>query len=108
MIKLSYEQQIAFNSLSIIVGNALYALTVVLFLVPSGLITGGATGIALGINRALGLPVSGVLFVINMLLCIFSEKKPSWLNSVLIGAGIGSTHYYMDKYARNKAEKAEA
>ena len=66
MIKLSYEQQIAFNSLSIIVGNALYALTVVLFLVPSGLITGGATGIALGINRALGLPVSGVLFVINM------------------------------------------
>ena len=51
MIKLSYEQQIAFNSLSIIVGNALYALTVVLFLVPSGLITGGATGIALGINR---------------------------------------------------------
>ena len=30
MIKLSYEQQIAFNSLSIIVGNALYALTVVL------------------------------------------------------------------------------
>ena len=66
MIKLSYEQQIAFNSLSIIAGNALYALTVVLFLVPSGLITGGATGIALGINRALGLPVSGVLFVINM------------------------------------------
>ena len=49
-----------------------------------------------------------MLFVINMLLCIFSEKKPSWLNSVLIGAGIGSTHYYMDKYARKKAEKAEA
>jgi len=54
MMQLSYKQQIAFNSLSIIAGNALYALTVVLFLVP------------LGINRALGLPVSGVLFVINM------------------------------------------
>ena len=40
MIQLSYKQQIAFNSLSIIAGNALYALTVVLFLVPSGLITG--------------------------------------------------------------------
>ena len=49
-----------------------------------------------------------MLFFINMLLCIFSEKKPSWLNSALIGAGIGSTHYYMDKYARKKAEKAEA
>ena len=66
MIQLSYKQQIAFNSLSIIAGNALYALTVVLFLVPSGLITGGATGIALGVNRVLGLPVSGVLFVINI------------------------------------------
>ena len=82
MIKLSYEQQIAFNSLSIIVGNALYALTVVLFLVPSGLITGGATGIALGINRALGLPVSGVLFVINMTMlavgwCFWDGALPS-------------------------------
>ena len=66
MIQLSYKQQIAFNSLSILAGNCLYALTVVLFLVPSGLITGGATGIALGVNRALGLPASGVLFVINM------------------------------------------
>ena len=66
MIQLSYKQQIAFNSLSIIAGNALYALTVVLFLVPSGLITGGATGIALGANRVLGLPVSGVLFAINI------------------------------------------
>ena len=66
MIQLSYKQQIAFNSLSIIAGNALYALTVVLFLLPSGLITGGATGIALGANRVLGLPVSGVLFAINI------------------------------------------
>lgn len=70
MIKLSYKQQIAFNSLSIIVGNALYALTVVLFLVPSGLITGGATGIALAVNKAVGLPVSGVLFVINIAMLV--------------------------------------
>ena len=71
MINLSYKQQIAFNSLSIILGNALYALTVVLFLVPSGLITGGATGIALAVNKAVGLPVSGVLFVINITLAGF-------------------------------------
>ena len=70
MIKLSYEQQIAFNSLSIIVGNALYALTVVLFLVPSGLITGGATGIALGINlwNALVVGVLGVPGLVLLLL----------------------------------------
>ena len=66
MTQLTRKQQQLFNALSIVVGNAMYALTVVLFLMPSGLITGGATGIALGINRALGLPVSGVLFVINM------------------------------------------
>ncbi len=70
MINLSYKQQIAFNSLSIILGNALYALTVVLFLVPSGLITGGATGITLAVNKAVGLPVSGVLFVINITMLV--------------------------------------
>lgn len=70
MINLSYKQQIAFNSLSIILGNALYALTVVLFLVPSGLITGGATGIALAVNKAVGLPVSSVLFVINITMLV--------------------------------------
>jgi len=70
MIKLSYKQQIALNSLSILVGNALYALTVVLFLEHSGLITGGATGIALAVNKAVGLPVSGVLFVINITMLV--------------------------------------
>ena len=33
---------------------------------PSGLITGGATGIALAVNKISGLTVSSVLFVINM------------------------------------------
>ena len=33
---------------------------------PSGLITGGATGIALAFNKVTGLPVSAVLFVVNV------------------------------------------
>ena len=66
MIQLSHKQQRAYTALSIVVGNALYALTVVLFLMPSGLITGGATGIALAVNKISGLTVSSVLFVINM------------------------------------------
>ena len=66
MTQLTRKQQQVFNALSIVVGNAMYALTVVLFLMPSGLITGGATGIALAFNKVTGLPVSGVLFVINM------------------------------------------
>ena len=66
MTQLTRKQQQLFNALSIVVGNAMYALTVVLFLMPSGLITGGATGIALAFNKVTGLPVSGVLFVINV------------------------------------------
>lgn len=54
------------NAAAICVGNALYALTVVLFLLPSGLITGGATGIALAVNRLSGLSVSGVLLAFNL------------------------------------------
>ena len=68
MTQFSHKQQLAFNAGSIVVGNALYALTVVLFLMPSGLITGGATGIALAFNKVSGLPVSGVLFVVNILM----------------------------------------
>ena len=66
MIQLSHKQQAVYSAASILVGNALYALTVVLFLMPSGLITGGATGIALAVNKATGLAVSGVLFAVNM------------------------------------------
>ena len=46
-----------------------------------------------------------VLFAANMLLTIFSEKKPKWWNSVMIGAGLGSTHYYMQKYCHKNAEQ---
>ena len=66
MTQLTHKQQQLFNALSIVVGNAMYALTVVLFLMPSGLITGGATGIALAFNKVTGLPVSAVLFVVNV------------------------------------------
>ena len=66
MTQLTRKQQQLFSALSIVVGNAMYALTVVLFLMPSGLITGGATGIALAFNKVTGLPVSAVLFVVNV------------------------------------------
>ena len=56
--------------LALVAGNALYSLTVVLFLIPSGLITGGATGIALAANRLIGLPVSGVLLLVNVVMLV--------------------------------------
>ena len=46
----------------VVAGNVLYALTVHLFLIPSGLLTGGTTGIALAMNHYFSIPIS--LFVL--------------------------------------------
>ena len=66
MIQSSERGRLARTALALLAGNALYSLTVVLFLMPSGLITGGATGIALAANRLTGGPVSGVLLAVNV------------------------------------------
>lgn len=64
-------KQLIWTWASIIFGNALYSLAVALFLEPAGLITGGATGIALAIGRLTGLPVSGLLFFINLAMLVW-------------------------------------
>lgn len=51
---------------AVIFGNVLYALTVKLFLLPSGLVTGGTTGIALTVNHYLGIPITVFVFVFNV------------------------------------------
>lgn len=64
-------QQLLLNSAAIVFGNALYSLAVALFLEPAGLVTGGATGIALAIGRLTGLSVSGILLVFNLVMLIW-------------------------------------
>lgn len=60
-----------FNSIiHVAAGNALYALAVKLFLLPSGLITGGTTGIALVINQLAGISISGFVFSFNILMLL--------------------------------------
>ena len=71
MIQNTHWKQLARNWASILFGNALYSLAVALFLEPSGLITGGATGIALAIGRLTGLPVSGLLLFINLAMLVW-------------------------------------
>lgn len=53
----------------ILLGNTVYALGIVMFVLPSGLITGGTTGLALSAEYFLHIPVS--LFVFLMNLCMF-------------------------------------
>ena len=71
MIQNTHWKQLARNWASILFGNALYSLAVALFLEPSGLITGGATGIALAIGRLTGLPISGLLLFINLAMLVW-------------------------------------
>ncbi len=54
--------------ISVIIGNFLYALTVKLFLLPAGLVTGGTTGIALTVNHLTGLPISWFVLAFNILM----------------------------------------
>ena len=64
-------KQFLLNSIVIVLGNALYSLAVALFLEPAGLITGGATGIALAFGRLTGFSVSGFLLAFNLSMLVW-------------------------------------
>ena len=54
--------------LLVVLGNMLYALSVKLFLLPANLMSCGTTGIALVMNHFLHIPMSGFIFVFNVLM----------------------------------------
>lgn len=53
----------------ILIGNTVYALGIVMFVLPAGLITGGTTGLALSAEHFWNVPVSLFVFLVN--LCMF-------------------------------------
>ncbi len=62
----SFLQSIFF----VLFGNFSYALTVTLFLIPAGLVTGGTTGLALTANFLWDIPVSVFVLAFNVLMLI--------------------------------------
>lgn len=54
------------NVMGILIGNTIYALAVLLFIVPNGLITGGSTGLAIAANHAFSLPITTFVSVFNL------------------------------------------
>lgn len=56
--------------ISVVIGNFLYALTVKLFLLPAGLVTGGTTGIALTVNYLTGFSISSFVLAFNVLMLV--------------------------------------
>ena len=54
--------------LLVLLGNTIYALAVKLFLLPANLISCGTTGIALVVNHITGIPLTGFIFLFNMVM----------------------------------------
>ena len=54
------------NIIGILLGNTLYALAVVLFIVPSGLITGGSTGLAIAAHHVFQIPITLFVSIFNI------------------------------------------
>ena len=54
----------------IVLGNTMYALAVVMFIVPNGLITGGTTGLALFASHTVGIPISLFVIIFNITMFI--------------------------------------
>ena len=84
---------------SILVGNVIISFTIAAFVVPNGLITGGATGLGILINRFLKTDVAVVVLVLNLLALLlgFAQRIPGittltddlLLASLLAGGLIG-------------------
>lgn len=57
-----------FPVLLILIGNTIYGMGIVLFALPSGLITGGTTGLGLFFEHCLGIPLNLFILVFNVLM----------------------------------------
>lgn len=56
--------------IGVLLGNAVLAFTVAAFLVPHGIIMGGATGIGLTISHYIAMDLSAIIFVVNIILFV--------------------------------------
>lgn len=84
-----YQTVISFAAVA--AGNILYALTVKLFLLPSGLVTGGTTGMALTVNYLTGIPISGFVLIFNVVMLVLGYKV---LGRAFASTTLASTFLY--------------
>ncbi len=70
----------------IVLGNIIYALTIKLFVLPSGIALGGTTGIALIFEHFFNIPISGFVFIFNVCMLVigfFAIGKAFFLTTVV-------------------------
>ena len=75
----------------VLVGNAILAFTVVAFIVPHGVIMGGATGIGLTIAHYVPVDLSIIIFIVNSILFVLGATV---LGKKFAVATIASTNIY--------------
>lgn len=56
------------NISAVLLGNSLYVLGLVAFILPNTIIMGGSTGLALTINHYLGIPINEFVMVFNLIM----------------------------------------
>ena len=79
------------NILWILAGNTAYALAVVMFILPGGLITGGTTGLALFFYHQLGIPIQAFVTVFNVTMFLVGAAV---LGKTFALTTVISTFYY--------------
>lgn len=85
--------------LTIILGSALYALALELFIVQSNLLSGGITGIGIIFNRLFGAPIGVMIIILNLPLFIWGFKDMG--REFLVGSIVGTaaTSLLIDLFA---------
>ena len=68
------------NIAGVFLGNTIYALAVLLFIVPNGLITGGSTGLSIGAYHLFGIPMTLFLSVFNLLMFNYNKLCNTSIN----------------------------
>ena len=86
-MKLSNIKNLGF----ILLGNTVYALAVVMFILPNNLITGGTTGLGITIQHYLGLPIHTFVLVFNTLMFLLGAAV---LGKKFALTTLVSTFYY--------------
>jgi len=79
------------NLFMVLLGNTIYALGVVVFILPNRMITGGTTGIALAVEHFTGLPVHTFVLIFNTLMFLIGAAV---LGKKFALTTLVSTFYY--------------
>ena len=73
----------------ILLGNTIYALAIVMFILPNNMITGGTTGLGIAIHHYFGLPIHSFVLLFNTLM-------------FLLGAAVRSEERRVGKECRSR------